>query len=53
MVFSARKLLQYFQLLDKNYRHISRYIYNFFLYFKIVNSNISLGTPNDVLGNPV
>jgi hypothetical protein len=30
-VIPARKLLRYFQLSDKNSRHISRYIYIFFL----------------------
>jgi hypothetical protein len=38
-VVSALRLLQYFQLPDKNSRDLSRYIYNFFFpprYFKIV-----------------
>ena len=37
-VVSARRLLQYFQLPDKNYRDISRYIHRiyFLRYFKTV-----------------
>jgi hypothetical protein len=38
MVFSAWRLLQYFQLFDKNSRNISRYSYNFFAVFQ--NSNV-------------
>jgi hypothetical protein len=33
---SARRLLQYFPLPDKNSRDISRYIYNFLRFFKII-----------------
>jgi hypothetical protein len=35
-VVSARKLLQYFQLPDKNSRDILTYVYNFCRHFKIV-----------------
>jgi hypothetical protein len=33
-VVSARRLLQYFQLSDRNSRDISGYIYNFFAVFQ-------------------
>ena len=33
---SARRLLQYFPLPDKNSRDILRYIYNFLRFFKII-----------------
>jgi hypothetical protein len=33
---SSRRLLQYFRLPNKNSRDISRYIYNFLRYFRIV-----------------
>ena len=36
MVVIARRLLQYFQLPDKNSRDISSHAYNILLYFKIV-----------------
>ena len=35
-VVSARPLLQYYQFPDKISRDISRYIYNFLRYFKVV-----------------
>ena len=35
-VVSARRLQQYFQLPDKNSRHISKHIYKFLRYFKII-----------------
>ena len=35
-VVSAQRLLQYFQLPDKNSHHISKYTYNFMRCFKIV-----------------
>jgi hypothetical protein len=49
-VVSPRKLLQYFQLSDKNSRDISKYVYNFL--YLCIYFTISLGTRNDVLWNP-
>ena len=46
---------QYYQLPDKNFRHISRYIHNFYGISKQLRtySTISLDTLNDDLRNPV
>jgi hypothetical protein len=54
MVVSAQRLLQYFQLQNKNSYDISRCIYNFLHYFKMVMyySTISFRTHNDIVWNP-
>jgi hypothetical protein len=53
-VVSALRLLQHFQLPDKNSRHILRYIHNFCGISKhlCICSSISRGFPNEVLWNP-
>ena len=54
-VLSALKLLQYFQLPNKNSSDISRYNYNCFRYFKIIMYLFlffSVRTPNGVLWYP-
>jgi hypothetical protein len=52
MIVSARRLLQYFQLPDKNFREVSKYINNSLQHFKtcMYLLQYSRATRKDVLG---